>query len=64
MYKTASRHSEKNALGDYRVIITSSAASQHLEFLIITYVIILKAIIFYALGLLPHIIIWQAFLPV
>ena len=44
----ASTHSEKNALVDYYVIITSSAANQNQEFLIITYVIILTTVkIFY-----------------
>jgi hypothetical protein len=44
--KTASpgRHFE-NRLGDYRVIITSTATNQRGEFSIITYVIILKGVI-------------------
>ncbi len=41
MHKTASSYILKNALGDYRAIITSSAANQRYEFSIITYVIIL-----------------------
>jgi hypothetical protein len=42
MHKTASSHSEKRITGDYRVIITSNAANQRLEFSIITYVITLN----------------------
>ena len=47
-YKICIRVYPKKALGDYRVIITSSAANQRSEFSIITYVIILN-IIYYTL---------------
>ena len=41
--KTACGHFKKNRLGDYRIIITSSATNQRRGFSIITHVIILKA---------------------